>query len=433
MTGILVGCLLFAPQGRDVAPGGLASTIREAVDTVDPVARRRAADRLAARPESLAEMCTAMRKFGDFAAAVPGRSRENVELWVGGRVEATELHLYTPKNYRPGVPAPLLVLGHGTGGNGRQMLPMWIEFAERTGTVLLAPSEAGANGGWAFSERERESARSAIRHVRRRFDIDENRIYCSGISRGGHLAWDVALRYPDLFAAIAPMIGGPRIKLVQGQNNTRYLENVAQLPIRDLQGAKDDRYLVANVRWAFTRLKELKAADAKLVEFPDLGHSFRLAAVDWVEFLGRSKRDPRPRRVVRMVAEPREVRAFWVEVQALDTAKVKVVPRLVATRAFTALDELGQRAYVAREVERHTARLEVVMSGPGDFTAKSRLLRSFRLLLDERMLVAGKGVVVKHNGVRRVHPLERSKRVLCREFVERFDRTFLPIAEVVVR
>ena len=53
--------------------------------------------------------------------------------------------------------------------------PPVIVMPEKSSVAGVAPSEAGANGGWAFSERERESARSAIRHVRRRFDIDENR------------------------------------------------------------------------------------------------------------------------------------------------------------------------------------------------------------------------------------------------------------------
>jgi len=45
-------------------------------------------------------------------------------------------------------------------------------------------------------------------------------------SRGGHLTWDVSLRRPDRFAAIAPFIGCPRFNLVRGQNNMRFLRKI---------------------------------------------------------------------------------------------------------------------------------------------------------------------------------------------------------------
>ena len=64
-------------------------------------------------------------------------------------------------------------------------------------------------------------------------------VFVTGISRGGHLTWDLALRHPDLWAGCIPMIGGPRITMQNGQNNLRYLDNVVHLPIRDLQGSGD--------------------------------------------------------------------------------------------------------------------------------------------------------------------------------------------------
>ena len=261
-----------------LASSVLAAELARAVDSSDPKARFAAADALAARKDvDLAGLLTAMGKFGAFEdPVVRGPSQVEVKLWVGDRAEATALHLYVPQGYDKKKPAPLLLIGHGTGGSGKSMLPMWRATADALCMLLVAPSEAGPNGGWAFSRRERESARSAVRYVRRRFNVDENRIYVTGVSRGGHMAWDLALRYPDEFAAIAPMIGGPRLKRVQGQNNMRYIENLVGLPIRDLQGAHDDRFLVANIRMIFRRLKELKARDAKLIEFPELGHSFKL-------------------------------------------------------------------------------------------------------------------------------------------------------------
>lgn len=38
--------------------------------------------------------------------------------------------------------------------------------------------------------------------------VDRKRIYLCGISMGGFGVWDIAMRYPDLFAAIIPICGG---------------------------------------------------------------------------------------------------------------------------------------------------------------------------------------------------------------------------------
>jgi hypothetical protein len=433
-------CLLAAqdPAARQPEDPNRAAALRaelgRVVAIVSPIERRTAADALAKRPEwTLSQLRAGMKSFGTFGAAAAGRSKVEVPLWIGTDSENTELHLYVPKNYDPKSPAPLLVIGHWTGGTGDRALPTWIGFAERVGAILLAPSEAGANGGWAFSIRERESALSAIRYVRRRFNVDENRIWSTGVSRGGHMVWDLALRYPDLFAAISPMIGGPRIKRVLGQNNIRYVENVVDLPIRDLQGSKDDQYLVANLRFAFERLKELGARDAKLIEFPSLGHSYEMSAVDWVKFFGESRRNPRPNRIVRMMATARETRAFWLEVLEKDKSRVRVVPQIAATAAFAKLDAKGQREYVARAIEKKTARLEVKITGKGEFFAKAKYVRKFRILLEPEMFDPKKRVLVRYNARNRRFKVTPSKKVLCRDFADRFDRTFLPVAEVIVR
>ena len=44
----------------------------------------------------------------------------------------------------------------------------------------------------------------------REFHGDPRRIYLTGLSMGGYGVWDVALRAPDRFAALAPVCGGVR-------------------------------------------------------------------------------------------------------------------------------------------------------------------------------------------------------------------------------
>jgi len=424
--------LLFA---LPVAPGQdpeLAAALETMVELPTPSARRKAASALA-RAHDVDELLAAARAFGRFEPAEIGMSLQTVPLRVGKQTEATELHLFVPAAYDPDVPAPLLLAFHGTGGSGRGMLPQWRAVADAVGMLVVAPSEAGENEGYRFEERERLSALAALRWARRRFNVDENRVFATGISRGGHLAWDLALRFPDRFAGIAPMIGGPRLATQRAQNNLRYVENVAQLPIRDLQGAKDDPGLVFNLELAFERLTALMAPDAELILHPELGHWFDMGAVDWEDFFTTRRRDARPMRVVRMAARKDEGRAFWVEVTRYGPS-VKEEFRLKVTQSkWKQLDDEGRRRYLAEQADQRTARLELRRAGRNHFDARGTGVKEFRLLLTSDDFDPDQEVVVEFNGGRKKQRPRPSSHVLLAEFCERFDRTFLPVAELKIR
>lgn len=40
------------------------------------------------------------------------------------------------------------------------------------------------------------------------YPVDEKRIYLTGLSMGGYGAWDLAMKYPDRFAALATVCSG---------------------------------------------------------------------------------------------------------------------------------------------------------------------------------------------------------------------------------
>ena len=429
----LVAALLAAPPLEAQEPD-LQVELAAVVDLETPPARRKAGAALAQRhARDLDGLLEALRDFGRFEPRSRGTTIELVPLRVGKQVEQTELFLYVPRGYDPSVPTPLLLAFHGTGGSGRRMIPQWRAVADEARMLVLAPSEAGKNEGYLFEQRERESALAAMRWARRRLNVDENRIFATGVSRGGHLAWDLALRFPDRFAGIAPMIGGPRLMLQRGQNNLRYVENVAHMPIRDLQGARDDPGLVFNLLLAFDRLAALLAVDAELVLHPELGHAFDMSTVDWNEFFQTRRRDPRPLRVVRAAAREGEGRAFWVDVTRTDKS-VKEEFRLdVSQSKWNELDDEGRRRFLAGQADERTARLEVRRAGRNHFEASGRGVSRFRLLLTLEDFDPKQDVEVRFDGDRTKKRLRPSPTVLMAEFCERFDRTFLPVAELEVR
>ncbi len=373
-----------------------------------------------------------LRKFGRFDPDPErGTHGHSVALHVDGKAEQTLLSVYVPQSYDASVPAPLLAVFHGTGGDGRDLPRQWSAAAEALGMLVVAPSETGENVGYSYTERERLRALAAIRWVRRNFNVDETRIHLTGYSRGGHLAWDLALRHPGRFASLSPMVGGPRLEIRGGQNNLRFLRNVIDVPIRDLQGSKDHPLLLFNLRWAFERLEKLGARDAKLIEFPGLGHSCDPSAVDWPEFLGGARRAAAPERVVLACASP-GMRSAWVEVLATDRSVRESFKPQVDARKWARLDDRAKRRHLQKLVDERTAWLEVTRTAPGRFVAKGEHVRRFRLYLTEGSFDPAKPVEVRFGSRvvrRRVKP---SPGVLLGHFAERFDRTFLPVGAVTV-
>jgi poly(3-hydroxybutyrate) depolymerase len=434
-----LACLLLLAPGRraagaapaaDPALEALVAELRAACEKAKPEERAAAAEAAAGRPGvSPAAWREAARAMRPAVAAPAGERAQTVTLRVLGADEATEVVTYVPPTPREGA-APLILALHGAGGRGTETLPHWRDVADATGAVVVAPSEAGENAGYRFSPRERASAIAALRWARLRFDVDPDRVLVTGASRGGHMSWDLALRRPDLFAAAAPMIGAPRLATQGGQNNLRFLENATRLSIRGLQGAKDDPRAVENVRRAFERLKVLGARDTELVEFPDRAHDYDFRAVDWVRFTGAARRDPDPARVV-LRATARGDRIAWVEALELE-AGVEDDPRIPQPSGWDRMEETARRKFVEAEVEKRTARLEVLRVAPGRFEAKSKGVSRFRLLLTPEALGESGSVVVTWNGAAVRRKVAPSALVLLRDFVERVDRAFLPVAEVSV-
>lgn len=417
------------PQGADAAT--LQRELAALVDLASPKARAIAAERLAGgKLATLEDWLAACAAFGAFEPLDAGiQPPATVDLNVLGTIEPTEIHLYVPTGYAPDRPAPLLLWGHGAGGTGAGQHRAWQAVADQVGMIVLAPTEFGREPGWGSTPRERYAQMAALRWARRRVNVDENAIFVGGVSRGGHMAWDLALRFPDRWAGVLPCVGGPRIRL--DQNNMRYLENVAQLPLCDLQGSRDDPALLASLHLVFAELKKLKAADAVLHEFPELGHSYDLSAVDWPAFFA-GRRPARPSRLVRMAATDAmwQRRAAWVEITAFARG-VNATPVLrVNPTHWDKLDEDGRRALAHKRAVEQTARLEVTDRGKGLFVAKGTGVKSFELLLTAGMLGRDHAVEVKW----RSRPVRRTAKpsvaVLLDDFAERFDRTRLPVARV---
>ena len=117
-----------------------------------------------------------------------------------------------------------------------------------------------------------------IKEVRRDYKIDPDRIYMTGHSMGAEGTWLIGLKYPHLFAAIAPMSGRAPLDLIK---------NAQFLPVYLAHGAKDRQVDVQHSRDAYQLLKNL-GSEVVYHELPNAGHygfineEFR-AMFDWFD------------------------------------------------------------------------------------------------------------------------------------------------------
>jgi polyhydroxybutyrate depolymerase len=107
------------------------------------------------------------------------------------------------------------VLLHGGGGTGTGVSRQgdWDRVAAREGFVTLAPDGTSRawNAGSCCGPPERDGVDdegfvlAAIGRVTAEHDIDPARVYATGLSNGGMMAYRLACRAPEVFAAIAPV------------------------------------------------------------------------------------------------------------------------------------------------------------------------------------------------------------------------------------
>lgn len=139
----------------------------------------------------------------------------NITTTSGGTERRFLLHV--PANYQPGSPMPLIFVFHGRGSNAQETL-LFSEMsdkAQEVGFFVVYPEALGTPQQWNFlagaEERGEPNDLEFVRHLlallSQRLDVDAARIYATGISNGGGMAYHLACQIPDQIAAVAQVAG----------------------------------------------------------------------------------------------------------------------------------------------------------------------------------------------------------------------------------
>jgi predicted peptidase len=108
--------------------------------------------------------------------------------------------------------------------------------------------------------------------VLRKYEVDQRRIYLTGLSMGGYGTWDLGLKFPEKFAAIAPICGGGEYLsvLLSGREKP---DAIKSLPVWAFHGDKDPVVPVSESKRMVEFLKQAGVKDVQLTIYPGVEHN----------------------------------------------------------------------------------------------------------------------------------------------------------------
>jgi len=273
-------------------------------------------------------------------------------------------------------------------------------------------------GAW-FTRGAEELVLATIRSVQRRYHIDPDRIFLTGMSNGGIGAWVIGMHHAPLFAGIVPMASGLDDVLMP------FLANLRSTSIYIIHGAKDQ---VMSVELSRTITKELTRLGYRFVyrehdrEHPMAGgHYFpREELPELVTWLNVQRRNPLPTSVT-VVRDASHFQPFgWVRIDATDPIA-----------AFSEdLISKGDDLITRREY----ARLDASIVAPNRIEVQADRVQRYSLFLNEQLIDSSKPLVVLTNGqVSFEGPVTPSLEILLRQARLRQDsRQLFPIHLTII-
>ena len=181
--------------------------------------------------------------------------------------------IYVPSRYDKAKSYPLMVALHGLGGSDRGMMRYrgFTQLAQKHGYIVVAPMGYNSRG-WYGARRGRTSELSeqdvlnVLAITRKDLNVNPKRIYLMGHSMGGGGTWHIGIKYPDIWAGLAPIApAAPR--------NINDLAKAKHIPVILVQGDKDMfSMLVRSSRIWAAKMRDLKM-DHTYIEVKGGGHS----------------------------------------------------------------------------------------------------------------------------------------------------------------
>lgn len=257
--------------------------------------------------------------------------------------------LYVPPGYDPAKSYPLVIMLHGAMSNHRlalrrvfgksnlpgqpdaeafRVFPKWKDIDY----IVATPYARGTMGYVGIPEAD---VWRVIEECKANFNIDENRVYLTGLSMGGGGTLFVGLSRPDQFAAIAPVCPAPP------EEAWDLMGNALNLPVNIYQGGADPVVRPEGVHEIVSELLK-GGASVEYHEFPGVQHDVWVQAYqdeNIFKWFDGQVRNPFPQRVNYSTRWYKYNTAYWVLID-------KLSPGTLATldARFTASNSIEVKA-----------------------------------------------------------------------------------------
>ena len=146
--------------------------------------------------------------------------------------------LRLPDEYQPGRSYPLIILlaDPSMDRSPDALLAEFGELASRHGYIVAAPQwwDAGKTT-YNYTKEEQGTVLQLLRHLRRAYQVDSDRVFLCGNGEGAALAMDVGGGHPDLFAGLVPVNPSIHARLFI---RCEYWVNFEKLPVYMIMGDK---------------------------------------------------------------------------------------------------------------------------------------------------------------------------------------------------
>ena len=177
--------------------------------------------------------------------------------------------IFVPKGYKGDKAYPLILFLHGageTGTDGKKQAQVGLGPAVRKRAdtfpfIVVFPQSHKRT--WQADSADGKRAIAILNEVEKQYKVDPKRVYLTGLSMGGFGTWSLAAKYPDRWAAIAPVCGG---------GNPKDAAKLKDIPIWCFHGDADKAVPVQRSR---DMIEAIKTAGGmpKYTEYPGVGHN----------------------------------------------------------------------------------------------------------------------------------------------------------------
>ncbi|MBT8209885.1 MAG: prolyl oligopeptidase family serine peptidase [Eudoraea sp.] len=182
--------------------------------------------------------------------------------------ERLQYYLYYPEEYKENKDTDygLLLFLHGGGESGDSLgaikkngPPKLITEGKQFPFLILAPQNPYKRKWWNV-----RAVMQLLDTIVKNNRVDPDRLYLTGLSRGGSAAWEIAVQYPDTFAAMAVVCGMTPDPYASWINR--------RMPIWVFHGTEDKSIPFSESETMVNKLKEM-GYPVKFTVYEGVGHN----------------------------------------------------------------------------------------------------------------------------------------------------------------